>query len=308
MGDRIDSPELEGATPLELALDRATDQYMASMQERRAGRRSAAHTSHTTAMVVANDQAYLPARLSWRGIEVTEEFQEYALRVSRGEQLEPFRGQVLARPCPEFPWSAPANVEEHTSTEALPHFRSRGPRVAAWLFGIGALVMAGLGIGSGAASPGEELNPFVMPPTTTALALHPARRALDSASDLADPETRIASAIESALALAAPDGDTPRAGERALPSASLGSPALPSAPRLPASLTTSAAGTNGSIAPSSSVTTPAVTARMMAAQHPALSSEPEVGVSASLASAATGGGAMPSTPHASSLFSDSPSF
>ena len=172
MGDGIDSPELEGATPLELALDRATEQYMASMQERRGGRRSAARTSPTTAMVVANDEAYLPARLSWRGIEVTEEFQDYAMRVSRGEQLEPFRGQVLARPCPEFPWSAPANEQEHTSTESLPHFRSRGPRMAAWLFGIGAVVMAGLGIGSGTTSPGDELDAFVLPPTTTALAPH----------------------------------------------------------------------------------------------------------------------------------------
>ena len=318
MGDGIDSPELEGATPLELALDRATEQYMASMQERRGGRRSAARTSATTAMVVANDEAYLPARLSWRGIEVTEEFQDYAMRVSRGEQLEPFRGQVLARPCPEFPWSAPANEQEHTSTESLPHFRSRGPRMAAWLFGIGAVVMAGLGIGSGTTSPGDELDAFVLPPTTTALALRPASRELEPTSDLDEPDTRIASAIESALAHAVPSEDTERAAARALPSAGL--PALATTNRLTppsASLATSAtpssasvtASLGGSSAPSSTSMSATLATPVAPVQRPALSSNPGTSVSASLTTAATSGGPMSSaTPQSSSLFADSPSF
>jgi len=309
MGDGIDSPELEAATPLELALDRATEQYMASVQDGRGRRRSAARTT-STALVVANDQSYLPARLSWRGIEVTEEFQEYAMRVSRGEQLEPFRGQVLARPCPEFPWSEPANEREHTGTEPLPRFRSRGPRVAAWLFGIGALVMAGLGVGSGTASPGDDLDPFVMPPTTTALALRPTQPELDPTISLEVPETRIASAIESALAHAVPaEGDKARASARALPSSSLGFPALGAAARLPtaaAPLVATGPSAVGSSLPSPSLTSAA--ASLASGQRPALSSDPRMSVNAAV-TAANGPGPVASAPtHSSTLFSDSPSF
>jgi hypothetical protein len=327
MGDGIDSPELERATPLELALDRATEQYMASMQERRGGRRSAARASTSTAMVVANDEV-LPARLSWRGIEVTEEFQEYAMRVSRGEQLEPFRGQVLARPCPEFPWSEPANEQEHTSTEELPRFRSRGPRVAAWLFGIGAVVMAGLGIGSGTANSGDQQDPFVLPPTTTSLALRPTARELDAPSSLTEPETRIASAIESALAHAVP-AETHAA--RALPGPGLGSslvpPRLPAASAPPALPRANTGLSSGALNPSSSsgasnsssfgassigpsAPSSSVTASATSGPRTPLASAPGMSMSASLASSATSGAPVPSaSSHASTtLFSDSPSF
>ena len=125
MGNGIQSsPDLDGTTPLELALDRATEQYMAAQQERQGRRRLPARASTTTAIVVDGPTSVLPARLSWKGIEVTEEFQEYASRVARGEQLAPYRGQVLARACPEFPWGT--RESEGTGTATLgDHFRNR---------------------------------------------------------------------------------------------------------------------------------------------------------------------------------------
>ena len=153
------------------------------------------------------------------------------MRVARGEQLAPYRGQVLARPTPEFPWSEPRQESEHTSTEALPRFRSRGPRVAAWLFGVGALVMAAVGIGSGTSAE-DELAPFVLPPTTTALGLRPTPRE-DAPLSLEESDTRIASAIESALAHAVPaENATPRASGPVLPSPAVGAVAPSKGPRL----------------------------------------------------------------------------
>lgn len=62
----------------------------------------------STALAVPSRETALtvPApRLRWKGIEVSDEFQEYAARVARGEQLEPYRGPVLSQPTPEFPWN-----------------------------------------------------------------------------------------------------------------------------------------------------------------------------------------------------------
>jgi len=47
-----------------------------------------------------------PVPLRWRGMPVSEQLQVYALRVARGEELEPYRGPILADPSQEPPWEA----------------------------------------------------------------------------------------------------------------------------------------------------------------------------------------------------------
>ena len=51
--------------------------------------------------------ALAPQRLCWRGRAVSDEFQRYAERVASGEELAPYHGQVLARPCADSPWGVP---------------------------------------------------------------------------------------------------------------------------------------------------------------------------------------------------------
>ncbi|MEY2931964.1 MAG: hypothetical protein RL033_2713 [Pseudomonadota bacterium] len=43
-------------------------------------------------------------RLRWKGLEVSDDFRNYADRVARGEDLPPFAGKILAEPDPAFPW------------------------------------------------------------------------------------------------------------------------------------------------------------------------------------------------------------
>src|SRR6185295_5646772 len=42
--------------------------------------------------------------LRWKGLEVSEEFRNYAERVARGEDLPPYKGRILAEPDAAFPW------------------------------------------------------------------------------------------------------------------------------------------------------------------------------------------------------------
>ena len=72
-------------------------------------------------------------RLRWKGIDVTDEFRQYAERVAQGEDLPPYAGQILAAPHPSFPW------EPEAQRKALR--RARGVQVALWCT---ALTIAGL--------------------------------------------------------------------------------------------------------------------------------------------------------------------
>ena len=178
MDSGIDSSTgLESASSLELALDRATDLYRASvLMERKsrsrararaeaaeaaeAARTSRTETSRSSALVVAREEPMplmtMPSRLKWRGIEVTDEFQRYAARVARGEQLAPYRGEVLARPCPEFRWeNAPARLLPAPPPSASPRSSlwEKSAKAAAAALGVGAALMAALGVGAGAAAP-----------------------------------------------------------------------------------------------------------------------------------------------------------
>jgi hypothetical protein len=53
--------------------------------------------------------------LRWNGVRVSPEFERYAERVARGEELEPFRGHVLASGS-AFPWNL---GDSHTATTRL---------------------------------------------------------------------------------------------------------------------------------------------------------------------------------------------
>jgi hypothetical protein len=142
---------LDSTSPLELALDRAMDRYHAAELSERAERRTERRREPTTALVVTSGEsalATLPARLSWRGIEVSEEFQRYAARVARGEQLAPYRGQVLARQCAEFPWGTVRHAPRRSPTPLL----GRSAKVTAMLLSMGTALLAAIGVGSGTAS------------------------------------------------------------------------------------------------------------------------------------------------------------
>jgi hypothetical protein len=111
--------------------------------------------SPQTALTVTSKQtalAIIPSRLSWRGIEVTDEFQLYAARVALGEELAPYRGAVLSRPCSDFPWGSPTSTT--VPTPKLPRYPERGRslRTVLWVGGAVASIIGALGVGAGATS------------------------------------------------------------------------------------------------------------------------------------------------------------
>jgi hypothetical protein len=164
---------LDSSSPLELALDRAMDQMDQRASELQLlAQRSAPSRAKATALVVSRGEtalATLPGRLHWRGIAVSEEFQRYAARVACGEQLAPYRGQVLARPCPEFPWGAAPRLRTQRST---PRFGQKA-KLGAMMLSAGTALLAAIGVGSGAASPVEDEVDALVPEQGTS-ALEPA--------------------------------------------------------------------------------------------------------------------------------------
>jgi hypothetical protein len=165
------SIELEGASSLEIALDRATERYRLGVLEGRSMKRARANDVISTALVASRDtdSSALPARLQWRGIEVTPEFQAYAARVARGEELAPYRGAVLARSTPEFPWASFQRPPERTERLEPPPFAARSLRHAAWLFGMAGAMLAAIGIGAGAFNPTDDGGPRAIDSATGAL-------------------------------------------------------------------------------------------------------------------------------------------
>ncbi len=193
MGSGIDSPSgLDSSSSLELALDQAIARRWASVQDRPGRKRRmspypaalgltytptpALPRATSTALTVPSRDTALalaPTRLRWRGIEVSEEFQAYAARVARGEQLAPYRGPVLSRACAEFPWSAApsAFLPPPASPPVYPE-RGRALKTTLWVTAAMASIVGALGVGAGAASvPDHELGASVQ---SAALALKPA--------------------------------------------------------------------------------------------------------------------------------------
>jgi hypothetical protein len=185
---RYGDNELDGASSLEIALDRATERYLSSVQERRDTKRGHAPPPPTTALATLKDVKDLsaPLRLRWKGRAVAPELQEYAARVARGEQLAPYRGPILAQPCAEFPWGERRPTRTPVSQD-LP-FEQRSSLRGVWLFGAAGLLMAAVGISSGIGSSDEVADPFTPVQTQAALTPAPAAKPLAAA----EPEPNVA--------------------------------------------------------------------------------------------------------------------
>jgi hypothetical protein len=95
-------------------------------REQGAAQLERARPEAASALAKAADVTPMPARLRWKGLDVSDEFRQYAERVARGEDLPPFEGRVLAEPNPAFPWGAPP-----TEQEVAPRTGS-GAKVAVW--------------------------------------------------------------------------------------------------------------------------------------------------------------------------------
>lgn len=101
-----------------------------------------------------------PTRLRWKGLDVSDEFRNYAERIARGEDLPPFEGRVLAEPNPAFPWG---------STQDEP---GRKSRVALWSSALIVLGLLGWAVALklGGPAPDDPRQPITLQPA----ALQPA--------------------------------------------------------------------------------------------------------------------------------------
>lgn len=157
-----------------------------------------------TALTVTNAQtalAVIPCRLSWRGIEVTDEFQLYAARVALGEELAPYRGAVLSRPCSEFPWGSPTSTTVPTPT--LPRYpeRRRSLSMVLWLGGAALSIVGALGVGAGAAATSKTDNGVAAyDPVQGTAALRPTPTSAREASPLPVQTGDADGALETSLA------------------------------------------------------------------------------------------------------------
>jgi hypothetical protein len=211
------SIELEGGSSLEIALDRATERYRLAVLEGRSKKRARANDGVSMALVTTRGMGMptLPVRLKWRGVEVSEEFQVYAARVALGEELAPYRGPVLARPCSEFQWSSFQQQREQDPTEPLagPPFAARSLKHAAWLFGIAGGMLAAIGLGSGA---------FSAPPSDGYVAVDSATVALTPVAPSAREPAEISPSLDDSsdsIAEATPPPAPPTRAPRPAPSA-----------------------------------------------------------------------------------------
>jgi hypothetical protein len=128
------APSHVSATPVvePLSLEQLTEAQLAAARAEAVGEsaplqlaltapHAAESASQQLALAVPHGAEQSLATLRWRGMELSPEFQAYAARVARGEELEPYRGQVLAQPGAPFPWQA--------SEAAHAPLRSKAPRV-----------------------------------------------------------------------------------------------------------------------------------------------------------------------------------
>jgi hypothetical protein len=171
---------LDSSSSLEIALDQAIAHRFSSVQERSSKKRRNSPVPTSLALTVTPKQtalALVPSRLAWRGIEVSDEFQEYAARVARGEQLAPFRGPVLSRPCPEFPWTTPSSSAT-SPTPTLPEYPGRARSLKALVCFVAAVgsVAGALGVGAGGKAQ-SVADTFATPPVQASAALMPTPKA-----------------------------------------------------------------------------------------------------------------------------------
>jgi hypothetical protein len=147
-------------------------------------------------------------RLHWRGRELSPEFHEYALRVSRGENLEPFRGKLLAdeaRPLPGEP--ADALPLPWESANAVP-LRSKAPRTIGLLLAALALVVLVTGsLTSQEEAPAWSATAPASAASTVVASLQPSAQVVSSSSlpalELAPGEVAPAASASAVVAPAA---------------------------------------------------------------------------------------------------------
>jgi hypothetical protein len=142
------------SSSLEIALDQAIAHRFSTARERSDKKRRNSPVPTSLALTVTSKEtalALVPSRLVWRGIEVSDEFQEYAARVARGEQLAPYRGAVLSRACPEFPWGTPSTRALTAPTPTLREYPKRGRALETTLCLLAAVgsVVGALSLGAG---------------------------------------------------------------------------------------------------------------------------------------------------------------
>jgi hypothetical protein len=262
------SSGLDAASSLEIALDQAIARRYAGASERSSKKRrntpvqnfavGAAERAYTptdklagrtsTALALPSRDTSLmrpPARLRWKGIEVSDEFQEYAARVARGEQLEPYRGPVLSRPSAEFPWSAaperlmlpPARSSQRPSQRPslapmmVPVFdrpvseppvypeRGRALKTALWLAGAVSSIVGALGVGAGATNTaGNEFDEHAPDPSKLAQKPAPAAARDEALAASLDDTPQLDGSIgERQLASLAAANDKAAANTKAAP-------------------------------------------------------------------------------------------
>jgi hypothetical protein len=167
------------ALSLESVLDQATERYSRGLARRSARSRAERQSFESgSALVLAPPVGALapliPVRLKWRGLDVSEEFQLYAARVARGEELAPWRGNVLAQPCADFVW--------HPDTPLTPYARRTvsAAQSSSWVRVLGVIALAAvavLGIGTAVANQDQDadsLPPDWVPAPEAAAAPEPA--------------------------------------------------------------------------------------------------------------------------------------
>ena len=99
-------------------------------------------------------------KLRWKGLDVSDEFRQYAERVARGEDLPPYEGKILAEPDPAFPWEPAARRSASRRARTL-HGVLWGSAVvvaglACWMISIQVSARGGLRSGAVAAENAEQ--------------------------------------------------------------------------------------------------------------------------------------------------------
>jgi len=117
-----------GARPVEQMVDAAIERIA---REHGLSRIGGPESSMTTP--VDHSLHNHPTRLRWKGLDVSEEFRNYAERVARGEDLPPFEGRVLAEPNPAFPWGPGTPVALRANREG------RAGQTALWASAVAVL-------------------------------------------------------------------------------------------------------------------------------------------------------------------------
>lgn len=200
----------------------------------------------------AEESSLVPLR--WRGLPLSEEFQQYALRVARGENLAPYRGPVLADGSQQLPWN-------ESDARALRRKTRRGGGILLALaacLGLAAFVLPNLSPSEPYRTPESEsfeLQPKPPAPTPTEQALAAAAAALEPAGPTPPAEPLPALRLPPPKP-AAPHASAPVANAGPSPAASA------AAPRRAAPANNAAATASASPAPASAATASAVSAAL----------------------------------------------